>query len=119
MDAKRALFDFCADHNDQHMALIEAHGNADDLLELRENVCRLYEVGKRREADECDDEQVHFLCITMKDKIINFFMNLYFPYISTCSRNIQLNFIGWLRYRVACSYLLVLVKSLEMLIRIV
>ncbi|MCP9265711.1 Vprbp protein [Dirofilaria immitis] len=57
VDAKRALFDFCADHNDQHMALIEAHGNADDLLELRENVCRLYEVGKRREADECDDEQ--------------------------------------------------------------
>ncbi|VDO25983.1 unnamed protein product [Onchocerca flexuosa] len=57
VDAKRALFDFCADHNDQYMALIEAHGNADDLLELRENVCRLYEVGKRREADECDDEQ--------------------------------------------------------------
>uniref|UniRef100_A0A915PMW3 LisH domain-containing protein n=1 Tax=Setaria digitata TaxID=48799 RepID=A0A915PMW3_9BILA len=57
VDAKRALFDFCADHNDQFMALIEAHGNADDLLELRENVCRLYEVGKRREADECDDEQ--------------------------------------------------------------
>ncbi|CAG9538905.1 unnamed protein product, partial [Cercopithifilaria johnstoni] len=57
VDAKRALFDFCADHNDQYMALIEAHGNADDLLELRENVCRLYEVGKHREADECDDEQ--------------------------------------------------------------
>lgn len=58
VDAKRALFDFCADHDDQYMALIEAHGNTEDLMELQENVCRLYEVGKRREADECDDEQV-------------------------------------------------------------
>lgn len=66
VDAKRALLDFCADHNDQYMALIEAHGNADDLLELRENVCRIYEVGKRREADECDDEQVHIFCIFAK-----------------------------------------------------
>lgn len=66
VDTKRALFDFCADHNDQYMALIEAHGNAEDLLELRENVCRLYEVGKRREAEECDDEQVYFFVHSAK-----------------------------------------------------
>ncbi|VDM95391.1 unnamed protein product [Thelazia callipaeda] len=57
VDARRALFDLCADHNDQYMALIETHGNSSDLLELRDNLCRLYEVGKHREPDECDEEE--------------------------------------------------------------
>ncbi|VDK60204.1 unnamed protein product [Gongylonema pulchrum] len=38
------------------MAVIEAHGNSEDMLELQENACRLYEVGRCRGADDCDDE---------------------------------------------------------------
>lgn len=43
--------DFCASHTDNFVALIEVGRSDDDT-----NFCKLYEIGRRRDIDEDEEE---------------------------------------------------------------
>lgn len=58
VDTKKPLFDFAADHSDIYVAAIEINSDNDDLLAMEENACKLYEIGKRREQDDQDQEEI-------------------------------------------------------------
>ncbi|XP_059103734.1 DDB1- and CUL4-associated factor 1-like isoform X1 [Peromyscus eremicus] len=55
IDVKRNIFDLCADTRDCYLAVIENQGSMDapDM----DTVCRLYEVGRQRLAEEEDEEE--------------------------------------------------------------
>lgn len=53
IDTKRPLFDFCAGKVDNYVGLIESGRAADDDT----NLCKLYEIGRRRDIDEEEEEE--------------------------------------------------------------
>ncbi|XP_052603388.1 DDB1- and CUL4-associated factor 1-like isoform X1 [Peromyscus californicus insignis] len=55
IDVKRNIFDLCTDTRDSYLAVIENQGSMDapDM----DTVCRLYEVGRQRLAEEEDEEE--------------------------------------------------------------
>ncbi|VDO95833.1 unnamed protein product [Soboliphyme baturini] len=56
IDIKKNIFDLCTNKSDNYVAIIENQGLNQDLHSMGENVCRLYEVGMKRES-EADQEQ--------------------------------------------------------------
>lgn len=58
VDTKKPLLDFCIDHSDNYVAVAELNRNASDEAG---NMVKLYEIGRRRELDEEEqDDQVRF-----------------------------------------------------------
>ncbi|XP_043934787.1 DDB1- and CUL4-associated factor 1 [Protopterus annectens] len=55
IDVKKNIFDLCTDSKDCYLAVIENQGNLDTLN--MDTVCRLYEVGRQRLAEEEDEEE--------------------------------------------------------------
>uniref|UniRef100_A0A4W3HJP3 DDB1- and CUL4-associated factor 1 n=1 Tax=Callorhinchus milii TaxID=7868 RepID=A0A4W3HJP3_CALMI len=55
LDVKRNIFDLCTDTKDCYLAVIENQGSMDALS--MDTVCRLYEVGRQRLAEEEDEEE--------------------------------------------------------------
>nr|XP_033782522.1 DDB1- and CUL4-associated factor 1 [Geotrypetes seraphini] len=55
IDVKRNIFDLCTDTKDCYLAVIENQGNMDALN--MDTVCRLYEVGRQRLAEDEDEEE--------------------------------------------------------------
>uniref|UniRef100_A0A3Q3BBL1 DDB1- and CUL4-associated factor 1 n=1 Tax=Kryptolebias marmoratus TaxID=37003 RepID=A0A3Q3BBL1_KRYMA len=58
VDVKRNIFDLCTDTKDCYLAVIENQ----DSISL-DTICRLYEVGRQKLAEEGDDDQVSFLTL--------------------------------------------------------
>ncbi|XP_078065491.1 ddb1 and cul4 associated factor 1 [Mustelus asterias] len=56
LDVKRNIFDLCTDTKDCYLAVIENQGSSMDALSM-DTVCRLYEVGRQRLAEEEDEEE--------------------------------------------------------------
>nr|XP_014341962.1 PREDICTED: protein VPRBP isoform X2 [Latimeria chalumnae] len=54
IDVKRNIFDLCTDTKDCYLAVIENQGSMDSLN--MDTICRLYEVGRQRLAEEEDEE---------------------------------------------------------------
>ncbi|CAH2312559.1 DDB1- and CUL4-associated factor 1 isoform X2 [Pelobates cultripes] len=54
IDVKRNIFDLCTDSKDCYLAVIENQGTMDALN--MDTVCRLYEVGRQRLAEDEDEE---------------------------------------------------------------
>ncbi|XP_074658215.1 DDB1- and CUL4-associated factor 1-like [Tubulanus polymorphus] len=50
VDVKKSILDICTDRSDCYLAVIESQKNADALSD--ESVCKLYEVGRRRDSEE-------------------------------------------------------------------
>ncbi|XP_039099557.1 DDB1- and CUL4-associated factor 1 isoform X4 [Hyaena hyaena] len=55
IDVKRNIFDLCTDTKDCYLAVIENQGSMDALN--MDTVCRLYEVGRQRLAEDEDEEE--------------------------------------------------------------
>ncbi|XP_018114461.1 DDB1- and CUL4-associated factor 1 [Xenopus laevis] len=55
IDVKRNIFDLCTDTKDCYLAVIENQGTMDALN--MDTVCRLYEVGRQRLAEDEDEEE--------------------------------------------------------------
>ncbi|XP_063797456.1 DDB1- and CUL4-associated factor 1 isoform X2 [Pseudophryne corroboree] len=55
IDVKRNIFDLCTDTKDCYLAVIENQGTMDSLN--MDTVCRLYEVGRQRLAEDEDEEE--------------------------------------------------------------
>lgn len=55
IDVKRNIFDLCTDTKDCYLAVIENQGSMDSLN--MDTVCRLYEVGRQRLAEDEDEEE--------------------------------------------------------------
>ncbi|XP_069792896.1 DDB1- and CUL4-associated factor 1-like isoform X1 [Narcine bancroftii] len=56
LDVKRNIFDLCTDTKDCYLAVIENQGSSMDALSM-DTICRLYEVGRQRLAEEEDEEE--------------------------------------------------------------
>lgn len=50
------MFDLCFDHKDEYMAVIEAHTISEDVVDLRADLCRLFEIGKHRDIEDLDEQ---------------------------------------------------------------
>lgn len=58
------MLDFCTDYgSDAYVAALETTVREDEDA----NLCRIYEVGRRREADEEEEEQVEIYFLPVKD----------------------------------------------------
>ncbi|NXW15665.1 DCAF1 factor, partial [Circaetus pectoralis] len=55
IDVKRNIFDLCTDSKDCYLAVIENQGSMDAMN--MDTVCRLYEVGRQRLAEDEEDEE--------------------------------------------------------------
>uniref|UniRef100_A0A803YFK9 DDB1- and CUL4-associated factor 1 n=1 Tax=Meleagris gallopavo TaxID=9103 RepID=A0A803YFK9_MELGA len=55
IDVKRNIFDLCTDSKDCYLAVIENQGSMDSMN--MDTVCRLYEVGRQRLAEDEEDEE--------------------------------------------------------------
>uniref|UniRef100_A0A8C6X2X7 DDB1- and CUL4-associated factor 1 n=1 Tax=Naja naja TaxID=35670 RepID=A0A8C6X2X7_NAJNA len=55
IDVKRNIFDLCTDTKDCYLAVIENQGSMDAMN--MDTVCRLYEVGRQRLAEDEEDEE--------------------------------------------------------------
>lgn len=55
IDVKRNIFDLCTDSKDYYLAVIENQGSMDAMN--MDTVCRLYEVGRQRLAEDEEDEE--------------------------------------------------------------
>ncbi|KAJ7316707.1 hypothetical protein JRQ81_002869 [Phrynocephalus forsythii] len=55
IDVKRNIFDLCTDTKDCYLAVIENQGSMDSIN--MDTVCRLYEVGRQRLAEDEEDEE--------------------------------------------------------------
>uniref|UniRef100_A0A8V5HH54 DDB1- and CUL4-associated factor 1 n=1 Tax=Melopsittacus undulatus TaxID=13146 RepID=A0A8V5HH54_MELUD len=55
IDIKRNIFDLCTDSKDCYLAVIENQGSMDAMN--MDTVCRLYEVGRQRLAEDEEDEE--------------------------------------------------------------
>eukprot|EP00069_Balaena_mysticetus_P004366 bmy_17360T0 len=61
IDVKRNIFDLCTDTKDCYLAVIENQGSMDSLN--MDTVCRLYEVGRQRLAEDEDEEEDQIFAI--------------------------------------------------------
>ncbi|KIH61153.1 hypothetical protein ANCDUO_08582 [Ancylostoma duodenale] len=60
VDTKRLLLDIASDHSDHYVAVVErmGEGEVEYMLNNEETVVRAYEVGKRRDAEDDDVDEV-------------------------------------------------------------
>uniref|UniRef100_A0A8C5UET4 DDB1- and CUL4-associated factor 1 n=1 Tax=Malurus cyaneus samueli TaxID=2593467 RepID=A0A8C5UET4_9PASS len=68
IDVKRNIFDLCTDSKDCYLAVIENQGSMDAMN--MDTVCRLYEVGRQRLAEDEEDEeedQVRSIALTWNE----------------------------------------------------
>uniref|UniRef100_A0A8C2TDB2 DDB1- and CUL4-associated factor 1 n=1 Tax=Coturnix japonica TaxID=93934 RepID=A0A8C2TDB2_COTJA len=77
IDVKRNIFDLCTDSKDCYLAVIENQGSIDSMN--MDTVCRLYEVGRQRLAEDEEDEeedQVRNTALTclLKNKLLPVYM---------------------------------------------
>uniref|UniRef100_A0A8C3Y9G0 DDB1- and CUL4-associated factor 1 n=1 Tax=Catharus ustulatus TaxID=91951 RepID=A0A8C3Y9G0_CATUS len=76
IDVKRNIFDLCTDSKDCYLAVIENQGSMDAMN--MDTVCRLYEVGRQRLAEDEEDEeedQVRSIALTWVFKSSCYFIN--------------------------------------------
>ncbi|OXB71302.1 UNVERIFIED_CONTAM: hypothetical protein H355_005728 [Colinus virginianus] len=79
IDVKRNIFDLCTDSKDCYLAVIENQGSMDSMN--MDTVCRLYEVGRQRLAEDEEDEE--------EDQVRNTALTSLLKsscYLSTCER---------------------------------
>uniref|UniRef100_A0A8C9EUN4 DDB1 and CUL4 associated factor 1 n=1 Tax=Pavo cristatus TaxID=9049 RepID=A0A8C9EUN4_PAVCR len=77
IDVKRNIFDLCTDSKDCYLAVIENQGSMDSMN--MDTVCRLYEVGRQRLAEDEEDEeedQVRNTALTSQDLYLQSFCAL-------------------------------------------
>uniref|UniRef100_A0A669PVE0 DDB1- and CUL4-associated factor 1 n=1 Tax=Phasianus colchicus TaxID=9054 RepID=A0A669PVE0_PHACC len=81
IDVKRNIFDLCTDSKDCYLAVIENQGSMDSMN--MDTVCRLYEVGRQRLAEDEEDEE--------EDQVRNTALSCLLKsscYLSTCEKAI-------------------------------
>lgn len=57
IDIKKNIFDMATDRTDCFLAIVEQNQMSRDTLTSSESVCRLYEVGRKKEGDDDEDDE--------------------------------------------------------------